>query len=45
MSRTAEVPGCIAVDPVWDRRCVKDDGHEGPHQNVGALGLAVLPAC
>lgn len=24
---------CGAVDPVWDRRCVKAAGHEGAHRN------------
>ena len=38
MTNLATDVRCAAVDPVWDRRCMKDGGHEGPHQNDEIAG-------
>lgn len=32
---------CPVIDPVWDRRCVKACGHDGPHQNDEVAGETV----
>jgi len=35
---TLEWMRCPVIDPVWDRRCVRQAGHAGPHRNDEIAG-------